>query len=124
MIHARAYIRASCVALHMEIAFRAGQPCCLSVSKFSVRLGRSPALQQVGHALRVLWCQVKDSKDLSPLNVVLLGDLRPRVMREGRRASLESKLGEQAWRASFICMSSFAWLDDLKEPVVNHWYPN
>ena len=99
MIHAHAYIRASCVALHMDIAFRASQivPCCLSVSKFSVRLGRSPALQQVGHALRVWWCQVKDSKSLSPLNVVMLGDLRPRVMRQGSRASLESKLYLHEW---------------------------
>ena len=39
------------------------------------------------------------------------------------RASLESKLGEQAWRASFICMSSFTWIDDLKKSVVNHRYP-
>ena len=44
---------------------------------------------------RFYGCQLEDSKLLSPLNAVLLVDLRPRVVEEGEE------------RASFIGMSSF-----------------
>ena len=56
-------------------------------------------------------CQFEDFETLSPLNAVLLGELRRRVVREW---------GE---RASFIGMSSFTWPDDLRKPLSNHKDP-